>query len=413
MPSVFTLFCHGTSSHRSDRDKEIVTEFGKLASGQEYRDYLILDGPGARPKGSTPDAQNNPMAGTFDPYTRDKTPKSPQELRDAGFTKNVKNPKFMDMSKPWQWQGTAWGKGWDDNVIHAMATISELDPLPERINMIGWSRGAVTCTKAAFLLQEVYPQIAVNIFAIDPVAGPYNKGLDDTSTIKENVRNYIAVLMMDERRKIMAPQDLSRVTISPKTNATFLPFPGVHDTAVKMHGSAQEVAQVVWSLAYRFLTHFGTRFAPPPSRWCEGREFCNLYGRMIARRTSYKANARKDPGSGAMLGTRDRQFVSSLDKYVVDADYFVNEHHRATFKRTYPNVYDFLFEGRPGLERQAWMEFKEMYKLPGLMKSLEMFGVKEPDPGHPFVLPPPGAGHRRGGFRQLGIGVNLVYKGVF
>lgn len=410
MPSVFTLFCHGTNSHRTDKDKEIVTEFGKLASGQEYRDYLILDGPGAPPRGDSAAARDNPMAGTFDPYTRDKTAKSPQALRDAGFTKNVKNPKFMDMSKPSALRGTAFGKGWDDNVVHAIATISELDPLPERINMIGWSRGAVTCTKAAFLLQEVYPQIAVNIFAIDPVAGPYNKGLDDTSTIKQNVHNYIAVLMMDEKRKIMAPQDMRRVRVSPETNTTFLPFPGVHDTAVKMHEPGKEVAQVVWSLAARFLKHFGTGFARPPWQWYAGPEFCNLYGSMIANSADYKGMKQ---GSGAILGTRNRQFTSSLDTYVVDADYFVNEHHRATFKRTFPNVYDFLFEGRPGLERQAWEGFKQMYNLPGLMKSLEMFGVKKPDPGHPFVLPPPGAGHRRGGYQQLGVGLNLMYKGVF
>jgi hypothetical protein len=60
----------------------------------------------------------------------------------------------MEMNITKNWQGSVSGSGWDDNVIHAIATISELDPLPERINMIGWSRGAVTCTKTAFLMND-------------------------------------------------------------------------------------------------------------------------------------------------------------------------------------------------------------------------------------------------------------------
>ncbi len=424
MPQVFTLFCHGTGSHRTRTDREIVTEFGKVATGQEYTDYLILDGPGSAggQGGAVKNPTENPLPGTFDPYTRDKQLKSRHALGDAGFTgKSLKNPKFMNLKKATNAGGGAWGTGWDDNVIHAIAAISELDPLPQRVNMIGWSRGAVTCTKAAFKLHNVYPQIAVNIFAIDPVAGPGNKGRhlfdkkEDTWNIRENVRNYIVTLAEDERRKIMMPQDMKRVTISKMTNAVFLPFPGVHNTAVALRASEGEVAQVVWRLAYAFLTHFGTRFEAPLAPAYSGPEMCNLYGKMLVKRAGYKALYKKEVGlkDGKILGSKDRGFVSSKDKYVIEADYFINEHHREVFIRTYPKVYAFLFEGRADNERAVWLEFKSMYNLTGLMNSLAVFGVKKPEPGHPFVLPPPGVARRRGSIGEMGTRGSLLSMGVF
>ena len=191
---VFTVFNHGTASHRSRTDGEIIAEFGRAAQGKEYVDFLITDGPGATAKEGAAPNEKAPMAGTFDPYTKNKVEKSSAELQKAGFKVGfgVKhglpgaNPSYMSMNKPLKPTGLITGKGWDDNVIHAMAAISELNPLPTRINMIGWSRGAVTCTKMAYKLAELYPQIEVNIFAIDPVAGMGNKGDEDASALKTN-----------------------------------------------------------------------------------------------------------------------------------------------------------------------------------------------------------------------------------
>lgn len=408
MPNVFTIFCHGTASHRSRTDKEIVTEFGKLAMGQEYRDFLILDGPGS---GSGMDASENPLPGRFDPYTRNKVIKSKQVLKNAGFDgKSIKNPKFMNLKKSNNLMGKLSGSGWDDNVIHAIATISELNPMPDRINMIGWSRGAVTCTKMAFKMQKIYPQIEFNIFAIDPVAGTGNRAKEDNKTIKENVRNYIAILMVGEQRKIMQPQDMDRVTISKMTNAIFLPFPGVHSTAVK-HVAEGDTANVVWSLAYSFLTHFGTNFDKSLAPRYSGSEICNLYGKMVTKNKG--GNVPQKLKMQAVRIDKTRNFASCMDKYVIDADYFINEHHRETFIRTYPKVYAFLFEGRSGMEREVWLEFKLMYNLLGLMNSLARFGVQKPQPGHPFVLPPPGAGKSQGGIKQMGVRGSLLSMGVF
>jgi hypothetical protein len=78
MPNTFTLFCHGTGSHRTRSDKEIITEFGKQAAGLEYRDYLILDGPGSAggEGGAVENPETDRLPGTFDPYTRNKAKKA-------------------------------------------------------------------------------------------------------------------------------------------------------------------------------------------------------------------------------------------------------------------------------------------------------------------------------------------------
>ena len=222
MPGVFTIFNHGTNASR-DGDGEIVAEFGRLALGTEYRDFLICDGPGSNPTSSV-------TPGRFNPFTRDKQAKT-----------TFGNAEMGNTHINWKLTGTLTGAGWDDNVIHAIATIAELDPAPTTINMLGWSRGAVTCTKMAFRLREIFPQIPVNIFAVDPVAGIGNKGDEDASTIRGNVRNYLAVLSMHETRGFFKPQDIKRVTFTNRgTNAIYLPFPGNHGGQVNLDKSVKK-----------------------------------------------------------------------------------------------------------------------------------------------------------------------------
>jgi hypothetical protein len=397
MATTFTIFNHGTSSHRSRKDGEIIAELGRAASGTEYVDYLINDGPGSS------GTSDSPMPGTYDPYTRGKEAKSVAGLKAAGFTQgerksSLKDPSFMSMKKPSTLEGLASGKGWDDNVIHSIATISELPSLPQTVNMVGWSRGAV-----------------VNIFAIDPVAGPRNKGREEARTVLSNVRNYIGILAMDEQRSNFEPQDRSRLIIDEKVNAIFLPFPGRHDTPVKLTGTPPEAGRMVWMLGLSFLRHFGSKFSSAIVPRLPPQEVCNAYGKIRIARSDYHALRQRwyQPDLSNIGGViRQRDFLANIDKYVVDADYFINEHHRQTFMRTYPKAYAYLFEGKKGNERAVWQEFRSMYNLTGLMESLAIFGVKKPNTGHPFVLPYPGCGHKRGGTNLLHAHANMSTMGV-
>jgi hypothetical protein len=135
--NIFTLYNHGTGSHREKIDGgELVTIFGSRATGVEYQDYLITDGVGYAPKKD----KANPMPGTFDP---DSPNKAPVDRKAAVLRGNV------------------FGTGAGDNVRRAIDVIpcanygvsrfralAAAKPI-DRINMVGWSRGAVTCLRIA------------------------------------------------------------------------------------------------------------------------------------------------------------------------------------------------------------------------------------------------------------------------
>jgi hypothetical protein len=300
----------------------------------------------------------------------------------------------------WKMTGTVTGAGWDDNVIHAIATIAELNPLPTTINMLGWSRGAVTCTKMAFRLREIFPQVPVNIFAVDPVAGIGNKGDEDASTIRGNVRNYLAVLSMHETRGFFKPQDIHRVTFTNAgTNAIYLPFPGNHAGQVNLDKSVKrelgESAQMVWFLAMMFLGHFGTTFASQPSPNYDGREQCNLYAKMQIKMPGYKKTS---PGftQKVLGGTNTRDFLNhQIDQYVKYSDFFINEHHRRIFKRTFPKIYAWVFEDQGNDAQGVAQEFNTTIHYIGLKQTLVDIGfVPGTPPRTPTLIPIRGSGRQ-------------------
>src|ERR1700740_2500327 len=90
--SVFTIYCHGSGGHRDKPDKEIVSFLGRNAVGEEYKDYLILDGVGGVPL--TP-GDKNPMAGSFNWADRNKAPtgSTPKELGGTG--ENILKKMFI------------------------------------------------------------------------------------------------------------------------------------------------------------------------------------------------------------------------------------------------------------------------------------------------------------------------------
>lgn len=102
----------------------------------------------------------------------------------------------------WQQIGRALGNGWNDNVYKAVWLLTHLkfemsQPI-NTVNIIGWSRGAVTCLKMANKLFEIFEDtLNINIFAIDPVPGGYTTKSLDMLAIPPNVRNYLAVLALD------------------------------------------------------------------------------------------------------------------------------------------------------------------------------------------------------------------------
>src|SRR5215472_3184242 len=191
MPDVFTIYNCGTSHNRQNLD-ETVADTARRTIGSENRDWIINDGPGS----SSHSAGKSATAAERGLAAQAKTPGTTDPI--SGFNETS---WFAGL------RGVVTGYGWEHNVEHTMAVLGATIDLPRTINMVGWSRGAITCFMIANALHQ-NPRtsgIEVNIFALDPVPGPGNFDDPDKVTLPANVRHYAAVAQQDERRKIFKP----------------------------------------------------------------------------------------------------------------------------------------------------------------------------------------------------------------
>lgn len=314
---VFTIFLHGTGGHRSGRDYELITEFGAAYWGREatqddgmrgganafytkhyQKSFLILDGVGTCDMYTSPTGPEqvglatttrpvHPMPGDFIPDALEKKLKPEKE--------RVSNMMVLTLFKVGmkKHRGDIFGDGWDDNVAHALFVLADLyerdrKNFPKTINMIGWSRGAVTSIKLANAIQDWFidgkpymmprdyrdgyaapnmvefykarpaakrvkaGDLKLNLFLIDPVPGRFGLWGDandskrsretfpaaemDYQKLPPSVANCIITLANDEQREGFAPLDADDIQImdKKKTTAVWLPFPGIHRTQLRM-----------------------------------------------------------------------------------------------------------------------------------------------------------------------------------
>lgn len=363
--TVFTIYNHGSGGHRDKGDDEIVAFMGRRATGTEYKDYLITDGVGGTPKNKE---GRNPLAGTFDVADRNKAPKRGGLRSDDASEKGSKVAARLAGLFSKSASANIQGLGVFDNAQHAIITIANLEPRPKTLNMVGWSRGAITCGVIAHMLYDpattegLFRDIEVNIFAIDPVAGGeegHGENAESRRTISPNVKNYVCVLATGENRNTFAPQDLARlhVTDPTQTHIVFLPFPGKHSTVAKNNDQkSKDISDIVWSMAHQFLHHFGTRQSKP-SKLLSRFDFLESYSAVVNKsetlsRIKQKGLMQKVIGQG--FGKRE--MTTQMEKYVVNSEYFVNEHHRAIFALICPELFDWLFtlkHFQPGLRSKA------------------------------------------------------------
>lgn len=280
-----------------DRFDPLVGTMGDIVPGaqhysEEYqKTFLILDGCGTSDMWRRADGKDeigitgypNPMPGDFWGNTLDKIIKCDQTdwkghtERELGFrVSTMKLKKVAEKNR-----GLIYGDGWNDNICHALHVLRQLiitngdeKCFPQVINLIGWSRGAVTALKLAYWIDRFFVRfepflvskgyeadtandqsveylsklspdeiqqlptradgsvsIAVNIFAIDPVPGrdgfdgewggakrseerfPSTRSENDYKTIPKIVNNCIITLALDERREGFHPLDDTQITI--------------------------------------------------------------------------------------------------------------------------------------------------------------------------------------------------------
>mgnify|MGYP000968184772 CR=1 FL=1 len=399
--AVFTIFCHGTGEHRGkNKENEIIHDLSDLILGAEYQDFLILDGPGA----------GEIIPGTFDPFTIDKNKKKTSPdwsktdnriLDVAGWkghgaasdwsensVKTIANSfahavssggkagvglgiaastpglghlalaggaigsAYLSISK--KARGNIYGEGMDDNIRHAIATLSELwdgDLSGKTINLIGWSRGAITCIRMANWIKEFYGSgPSINIFAIDPVAGnDLGTKSEDTYIIPDIVKKFIGIIVQDDKRGGFLPQDINRLELqSQQTEFVLLPFPGSHDTPCRATKSTDysEVPHITRYLAYHFLNKNGTTFKHADTyAMFSSLQLSNMYANIKLKKTGYAKLGKSGLMKAAMGGITQRKISSELDKYIShDTNFFVNEHHVECFKKAHNNIYNLIFK---------------------------------------------------------------------
>jgi hypothetical protein len=255
--TTLTVFFCGTGSTKFDNKNstywngELVATLASNHAGREFAEWVVIDGPG---------------------------------------TSNLQADELFTQSKDYGLSGTLFGKGWEENVKHAVnivigrsdwqrekLTEAEYNRLkaagipiddvkvegswmwrkynygdrsvtqqklqeqiiktfrkdgiiPTRINLVGWSRGGISCHMLANALYNDVQlrDIPVNIFAIDPVPGISNFQSEKVK-LEKNVKEYVAFYARDERSKgfsCVIPQT------SPLTKTHVYPMPGRHGTLV-------------------------------------------------------------------------------------------------------------------------------------------------------------------------------------
>lgn len=253
-------------------------------------------------------------------------------------------------------------------------------PLP-KINMMGFSRGAVICLRIANRLEREFKDLKCNIFALDPVAGSGDKRSTAARRIPPNVENYVAPIMMHEGRAVMRAQALGRAYVvdHDKTHAAFLPIYGDHSAAIKVRKDGfDHSAMIVHQLAYDFLSSHGTEFKngmPKITVKSKAEKRSKGKGKVVDEFKSLNELDPKFPKKAdvavqdvavleqfAQMQQKEKKYRDEFSKgsdkarsfnqrrgdFVANADYFVNEYQSFLFKKTYPKIFNYLFESGMG-----------------------------------------------------------------
>lgn len=351
--AVFTLFAYGTGDcHEAKQDKSptnnIISKFSRASSDLKLNNGTTIDGPGNIGLEVKPNATTG-------------ADKIIEWLKRQGDSKNT-------------------------------------------INITGFSRGSVTSIYIANILKEKQQELEklsdisaedqklrarlknldLNLFLIDPVAGLSDKAKPYARIIPDNVKNYVAVLQLDERRRDFKPQDISRAIVvdSRKTKVTMLPFYGNHTDNIKIKSETMESgAKILWYSIFQFLTEHGSTFdnnqVPefayrenflednksqpdnlPVEPKAQGQYLLNLFSQHHQERSAYRQSGMQAKlTDGVLIPRTDRTMNQHLRFYVKQFPFFVNQLERELFKVTYPAAFNYLFEMNrpdPRFNSQEW-----------------------------------------------------------
>lgn len=369
---VLTIYNHGTGGATAKSyaagEEEIVNAFEKIArqSGLEGKDWLVTQGVGRK---GGPDRMLSTF--TFDKATQqavltrhevtpsavrlsDYSQAAGDSLRDKTGSKTGGFLSFLSKSGPGKGKVgkavedavlQASGIGADENVQYILSVLKSLahkKELPDTINMMGWSRGAVTCIRIAHFMNidPLFSHIPINIFAVDPVAGAGHDNEVEAYTIGRNVKNYVATLAVDEVRKGFNPMVPPLLQISTQCNYAIIDLPGIHSDTAK--GLKSSSGKLTFHLCQKFLLQHGSNL---------DNQLVNKYNLQVTQQLAeyskileghHVSKAKKKNDTMAILkagiATQDRAAKSSFLQ-----SYFANPHHLEIFKKSFPITFQKFF----------------------------------------------------------------------
>jgi hypothetical protein len=327
--TIWTIYNHGTnaSSLKAPDSHEIVNLFGNNDRRPQFQGKIINEGVGSI-------GDPHKIANQFRRDAQGNYFVAPEkDGKSWGITRGLKG---------------ATGDGVHDNVDNTVEVIRALNLAgnkPDAINMIGWSRGAVTCIRMAYKLYQSQDanirNIPINIFAVDPVAGAGHSTETDATHLTPNVRNYFATLAMGETRRFFKPIAGQRLVVqNPGVTKTWvLPMPGHHSDTAK---NDNNTGKIVFNLAYRFLAAAGTPVQAMRHYMLNDQDTWKLYEALILGQSKVHKTGflSKTLMGGAAYSRTDEGKSHSFGE-----DFFPNIHARLVMKMAYPITYDAYFGG--------------------------------------------------------------------
>ena len=151
-------------------------------------------------------------------------------------------------------RGAAFGEGWKRNRDRAIRVLSEYGGSNTCVNLVGHSRGAVTCHMLAHAIKRTYRSFNVRIFAVDPVPGGETDFGAEAEVIPNNVSEYVQILMENDSNMnfgVMGPNRLHFQNSN--TRYRTLAMPGKHGDCIKIPTQAYPASIVTTNVLAPWL----------------------------------------------------------------------------------------------------------------------------------------------------------------
>jgi hypothetical protein len=267
--------------------------------------------------------------------------------------------------------------GWSMNDA-LRATMVEIRKVkPDRVNLTGHSRGAITCHMIAEAIRAdkdlLVRQAKISLILLDPVHQSKIKHVGaEKLKNNPNLLKYRAILMENVNSGIFPFKQIKAADATTAQKITFITMPGTHGSGTQPH--TNPIGQVCLELIRNFMRKRGTTFHITAPKLAI--EMCELFARIhevtldasgkrriwddggnaiqhvVSDKTEslqgFKGRARAVKGILAHNAKYRQTNRLGQQKIFLDRDekYFFNTVHAKYFKQEFPNLFDIYVHPR-------------------------------------------------------------------